>query len=222
MVIGSWYLFIRLINTLIMNRYLSLYNRFISSRGKRSRSKKKPKGYELHHIIPTSIGGTDTVDNRIALTSREHFIAHLILAKCYEGENKSKMVYALHRMANGSQKHFYKISSRQYDKIRTEQAEHMKKRYSDPAWKRRVSLIHQEVWRRKQAEGLRPIAKKRPRTFGSTTHRQRQADAIKRLWADPVYRSKQLRKNGRRGPQSAEHRAKISASVKQRYLLKQS
>ena len=203
-----------------MNRYLSLYNRFISSRGKRARSKKK--GYELHHIIPTSIGGEDTVDNRIALTSREHFIAHLILAKCYEGENRSKMVYALHRMANGSQKHGYKISSRQYDKIRTEQAEHMSNRYRDPAWKRRVSLIHQERWRRKQAEGVYPTAKKSDSTFGSTTHRQRQADAIKRLWADPVYRSKQSRKNGRRGPQSAEHRAKISASVKQRYLLKQS
>jgi len=201
-----------------MNRYLSLYNRFISSRGKRARSKKK--GYELHHIIPTSIGGTDTVDNRICLTSREHFIAHLILSKCYEGENRSKMVYALHRMANGSQKHRYKISSRQYDRIRTEQAEAARKKYSDPAWKRRVSLIHQELWRRKQAEGLRPIAKKRDTSFGSTTHRQRQADAIKRLWADPVYRAKQMGK--RKAPKSAEHRAKISASVKQRYLLKQS
>ena len=203
-----------------MNRYLSLYNRFISSRGKRSRSKKK--GYELHHIIPTSIGGTDTVDNRIALTSREHFIAHLILAKCYEGENRSKMVYALHRMATGSQKHSYRISSRQYDKIRTEQAEHMSKRYSDPAWKRRVSLIHQEVWRRKRAEGSRPMEpKKRSKgTYGTDTHRQRQADAIKRLWADPVYRTKQMGK--RKAPKSAEHRARISASVKQRYLLKQS
>jgi hypothetical protein len=31
---------------------------------------------ELHHIVPRSIGGSDTKDNLIYLTFREHFLAH--------------------------------------------------------------------------------------------------------------------------------------------------
>ncbi len=44
-------------------------------------------GYkENHHIIPTCIGGTDDKSNRVDLTAREHFIAHILLVKIYPNE----------------------------------------------------------------------------------------------------------------------------------------
>jgi hypothetical protein len=53
------------------------------------------EGYiEKHHIIPKSLGGSDEKENLVALTAREHFIAHLILAKIHGGP----MIYAIWRM----------------------------------------------------------------------------------------------------------------------------
>jgi hypothetical protein len=43
-------------------------------------------GYsEKHHIIPRSMGGTDVKSNLIALTPRQHFVAHWMLWKAYGG-----------------------------------------------------------------------------------------------------------------------------------------
>jgi hypothetical protein len=50
---------------------------------------------ENHHIIPRSLGGTDEKTNIVALTGREHYIAHLLLAKF----NRCKQtIYALWMM----------------------------------------------------------------------------------------------------------------------------
>ena len=39
-------------------------------------------GYiEKHHIIPRSLGGTNDKENLVALSGREHYIAHLLLAR---------------------------------------------------------------------------------------------------------------------------------------------
>ena len=38
---------------------------------------------EAHHIIPKSLGGSDGLHNKVLLTPREHYIAHLLLIKMY-------------------------------------------------------------------------------------------------------------------------------------------
>lgn len=44
-------------------------------------------GYkEHHHIIPKSMGGSDDFDNMVYLTAREHFVAHLLLARIHGGK----------------------------------------------------------------------------------------------------------------------------------------
>lgn len=66
----------------------------------------KHSGYFGHHIIPKSFGGegvsTDwSHPNIVALTAREHFLAHYLLIKIYEGldENKyQKMLFAFTQM----------------------------------------------------------------------------------------------------------------------------
>ena len=78
-------------------------------------------GYtEKHHIIPKSIGGTDTPDNLVTLTAREHFIAHRLLAKITEGDAKGKMLHAVWMMAIAKGKGQYRITitGRTYEAIR--------------------------------------------------------------------------------------------------------
>jgi hypothetical protein len=96
--------------------YTNLYHKFISSRPIRTRV--AFDGLERHHIIPRSIGGSNSKDNLIVLTAREHFIAHRILAKMYKGDDATKMALAVHRMATGAHKLKYRINSRTYQHLR--------------------------------------------------------------------------------------------------------
>jgi hypothetical protein len=74
--------------------------------------------YERHHIVPRSLGGSDEVDNLVALTPREHFLCHALLVKLTEGHDRHKMLYALNamRMSNRYQN---RITSRMYDLFKT-------------------------------------------------------------------------------------------------------
>lgn len=53
--------------------------------------------YEEHHIIPKSLGGSDSKSNLVLLTAREHFLAHYLLCKITEDDKDShyKMVCAM-------------------------------------------------------------------------------------------------------------------------------
>jgi hypothetical protein len=55
--------------------------------------------YEKHHIVPKCMGGADAAINIVKLTAREHFIAHILLAKIYGG----KHWHAVVRMAKQTQ-----------------------------------------------------------------------------------------------------------------------
>lgn len=48
--------------------------------------------YEIHHIVPKCLDGSDDKTNLIALTPEEHFLAHQLLVKIHPNENK--LVYA--------------------------------------------------------------------------------------------------------------------------------
>ena len=77
----------------IENKYTRWYFNIVNSRPSRT----KDYGcFELHHIIPRSLGGVNQKDNTILLTPKEHFIAHWLLTKmCIELEHKQKMLFAL-------------------------------------------------------------------------------------------------------------------------------
>lgn len=60
--------------------------------------------YENHHIIPKSLGGSNSKNNLIKLTAREHFICHLLLVKMVTTNSQRRsMSYALltMRRSNG-------------------------------------------------------------------------------------------------------------------------
>lgn len=77
-----------------------------------------PDGYvEHHHIIPRSEDGPDNNDNIVALTAREHYICHLLLAKIY---NDYKMLSAVVFMQckTKRQRRDFKFNSHLYEQIR--------------------------------------------------------------------------------------------------------
>lgn len=62
--------------------YIKTYNSIINI----ANSKKRVKGktyFELHHIIPKSIGGNNNKNNLVLLTAKEHFICHHLLIKIH-------------------------------------------------------------------------------------------------------------------------------------------
>ena len=67
--------------------------------------------------MPKSEGGTDNDDNIVALTAREHYIAHLLLAKIY---NDYKMYCAVVYMQckTKRQKRDFKFNSHLYEQMR--------------------------------------------------------------------------------------------------------
>ena len=96
--------------------YNIIYNSLVESRS--HRPKQTAKGFELHHIIPKSFGGADSIDNLVSLSPKEHFIAHRLLVKINKGERATKMALALHRMATGAHKSGYWITARTYTYLR--------------------------------------------------------------------------------------------------------
>lgn len=61
-----------------------------------SRGSFQEHGFEMHHIKPKCMHGSNAIDNLIPLTPREHFLAHWLLAKA-NPENE-KLVYAFNCM----------------------------------------------------------------------------------------------------------------------------
>lgn len=84
--------------------YFRVYVRLIETRKYRGNThysknklrKENNEYYELHHILPKSLGGKDVPENRVILTFREHILAHRLLLKIHP--NNKAMMKALTRM----------------------------------------------------------------------------------------------------------------------------
>lgn len=55
--------------------------------------------FELHHIVPRCLGGTDGESNLAKLTAEEHYVAHQLLVKLHPGN--TRLIYAVRCMAVG-------------------------------------------------------------------------------------------------------------------------
>lgn len=62
--------------------YKKIYNDLIKNALKRTEYS-EDSYYEVHHIIPKCMGGSNKKTNLVKLTAREHFVAHALLVKCY-------------------------------------------------------------------------------------------------------------------------------------------
>jgi hypothetical protein len=104
--------------------YKKIYYQIIDKAKERnySRSKYKEKNVyvERHHITPKSLGGSDSEENFVFLTTREHFICHYLLVKMFKDESNEwyKMNCAFLRMKSASfcQSRYY--NSRLYEALK--------------------------------------------------------------------------------------------------------
>jgi hypothetical protein len=117
--------------------YQKIYNQIIE----RAKIRQLEDYKEKHHIIPRCIGGLDIKENIVELTAREHFLCHRLLCEIYPKE--SKLWYALFLMAIGKQKKKktepYKVSSREYERIKIMFVEQSKLKKISEDHKKQVS-----------------------------------------------------------------------------------
>jgi hypothetical protein len=158
------------------SRYHNIYNRFIATRPHRTKTLNDE--LEVHHILPRSLGGTDDATNLVTLTPREHFFAHLLLARFKRGSDRLRMVVALWQMSNQPKNRSH-ITARQYDTIRrqfiqTRRAE-WRIRKQDPA------QYQQYI------ESL-----KRGHRNMDPVRRKLASDRMRAYWRDPVQRAQRI------------------------------
>lgn len=102
-------------------QYLEHYRKLCEGRKELCRSKKGSTYYEEHYILPKSLGGDNSQENKVLLTAREHYIAHLLLYKHYKqvgGDSLRKMAFALVSMSTSNWKLQRVTGSRSYSYLR--------------------------------------------------------------------------------------------------------
>ncbi len=78
---------------------MTKYKRRYSQLMIRARERAPLTGYfERHHIVPKAFGGTNQPSNLVKLTYREHFLAHWLLVKMHQGDDRRRMQHALLNM----------------------------------------------------------------------------------------------------------------------------
>jgi hypothetical protein len=132
----------------LINKYSKWYNLIIEN----AKSRHLTEGFERHHIIPKSLGGTNLLQNIARLTPREHFICHMLLTKMTEGQDKAKMVNAALRLANDHKGRC--INSKIYALIKRERAQYLSEttRGSNNSF---FGKKHTEKTRKKMSESRR-------------------------------------------------------------------
>lgn len=108
---------IRIENIEHLQKYVDLINKCID----RPLRKEKSFKYEIHHIIPVSFGGVDSVKNLVKLELKEHFLAHLYLANAYAGTQHEKRTRrAIWYMTNGRFEQVKDFDEFDYEKLRSD------------------------------------------------------------------------------------------------------
>jgi hypothetical protein len=77
------------------------YKRIYEHLVERGQERSIIEGYkEVHHIIPKCMGGNNSIDNLVALTPEEHYVAHQLLVKIYP--NNMNLWKAVKLMTGGN------------------------------------------------------------------------------------------------------------------------
>jgi hypothetical protein len=176
-----------------MNYFLA-YQRLIA----KAKARVCPEGYvERHHILPKALGGSDDSSNLVALTAREHFLAHVLLAKIHGGDMWLPVV-RMKTFKDGS-----KANSRLYEMARVANALEVGKRLkgSKLSDEHKKKIGESGRGQKRSEETRRRISEALKNKPKSEQHRKSLAEAIlgsKRLEPSPLAGRKQ----------SADHVAK--------------
>lgn len=138
---------------------------------------------ESHHIIPKCMGGKDTKDNLVSLTSREHYLCHWLLWKIYKTPNLAHAFWKMMSVGPGQKR---KYTSHAYKAAKDAHISEMKTH--------RGSKNHfygkSHTQQTKELLSKKALSRESPWAKRSEESRQKYLDAVSR-------------------PKSIEHKAKI-------------
>jgi hypothetical protein len=182
---------------------------------------------EKHHIIPRSMGGSNSKDNIVSLTAREHFVAHWLLWRIHRNR---EMACAFSIMSRTKNKCYY--SSRGYEAARkaiaqvqtgkkhTQQARlkislGLKGRVTSEETKKKLREINLgKKHAPRSQEARKKISEHRKgKTLSEETKKKLSQREITPEWRQKMSESAKKRK---RISYSPEHRQKISEANKKR------
>lgn len=137
--------------------YKLIHDRIILNALNAERCKGNGDYYESHHITPKCVGGTDSKDNLVLLTPKEHYIIHHLLTKIYPDEAGLKVAYSRIVYRYGYQKTL-RMTARMYERAKAEHAKVMSDRTVTCETRRRMSESAKarctEEWRQSKSEQM--------------------------------------------------------------------
>jgi len=183
-------------------------------------------GYvEKHHITPKSLGGSNAKSNIVALSGREHFLAHMLLAKIH---GKGMWQAARMMMNKSLVQHGRVTNSRLYEMAKREWAEHLS------AKKRPLHVVEAITKARTGSKAsdetkakMSAVRKGRPRSGDpskwkhSEKSKNKMSETRKGKLSHMLLEEHKERMRGENNPmQRPENKAKISAAKKTYWQLK--
>lgn len=172
---------------------------------------------EIHHIIPRSMKGDNSDDNRILLSYRQHLLAHHLLTKCVEKEYKHKMSCAYFLMRTGGKRKVKKIplNRKEYEQWRLANSDRMRK--NNPM-KNEKSLQKMLKTRKKTTNHGKGVSKSKE-FCENLSIRMKENNPMKKRKSSPkskeVCESRSNRMKGNNyasGKKTEEHKRKIAES----------
>lgn len=181
-----------------MNYELIYQNLIFKSK---DRIKNENEYYEIHHIIPRSIGGNDDIDNLVFLTAREHFLAHALLAKFTD---EPKLKFAFFAMCNQSRSYQnrYIPPSKLYEIAKRLHSEQMSKLHTGKI----LSNIH-----------IKKLRDGHKKYFDNEDNIKKSSDKLKSLWNDPNNKTFIELREKLKESKSEDHKEKCSLGLLKHY-----
>lgn len=98
--------------------YLKIYNDIIKKAISENRKKGNCKYYELHHITPRCLGGSNKKENLVHLTGKEHWLVHLLLIEIYPENIRLKLSIRKMMKKSNNQDRPIITSGRQFERLK--------------------------------------------------------------------------------------------------------
>lgn len=200
--------------------YIIHYDRLIARASGRTL-----EGYrEKHHITPRCLGGNDTQENIAVLTAREHYVAHQLLCKMHPGIG-SLAIAATLMAKKGSGSRAYEWLRRRHATATAASKRGKGRQPFTLEWRQKLAAVltaanRVRVWSPAQRARISETSKGRRHTPEA---RLRMSVARRGKPLAPGHAAKaaaqcaDLRAVNLGSRHSAEHKAKISASLREAY-----
>jgi len=147
--------------------YKKLYEQIINVA--RERSLLPGIYFETHHIVPKSLGGSDSASNLVKLTAKEHFVAHHLLWKIYRNKEMTHAFMLMCNTKRGGEK--FKINAKEYQLLKEDNRKFRSEFMNGRPGNNLGKTLPQE-WRDNISKGQKGKPKKKgnPSPFKGKTH----------------------------------------------------